>query len=148
MKKTCYMTIVAILLSTGCAFADGNAFTPLNFDDTAYSVPNTNTASNTKTINAVNTPTETNSGIVNSSNVSIGNGTGNVDLQNAIAKVDTALDAIKAEQNICKSKYADVDNQYKFIKNERSNLKKQVRANEKRIKELSKAKTKLSNNVI
>ena len=145
MKKTCYLTFIAILLSSGCAFADGNAFTPLNFDDTAYSVPNTNAANVKQT---GNTGIDNTSNILNSSNMSVTNGTGNLDLQNAITKIDTALEAIKSEQSVCKSKYADVDNQYKFIKNERSNLKKQVKANDRRIKELSKAKEKLGKNVI
>ena len=148
MKKTCCFTIIAILLASGCAFADGNAFTPLNFDDTAYSIPTTNStssgnkpATNTLSIN------DTSKSLTNSSMPAV-NGTGNLDLQNAITKIDTALEAIKSEQNVCNSKYADVDNQYKFIKNERTNLKKQVKANDKRIKELNKAKEKLGKNVI
>ena len=145
IRKTCALAISSMILSCGCAFADGNAFTPLNFDDTAYSVPN----STTKTTNTVNSVQQNNnSGFIDTSAVNTSQATGNADLQTAIAKIDTALDDIRADQNVCKAKYADVDNQYKFIKNERNNLKKQVRANERRIKELSKAKTNLGKNVL
>ncbi len=146
--KTCALAISTMALTCGCAFADGNAFTPLNFDDTAYSVPNSTTTTTTKTTNTVNTVQQSNSGFVDTSAVNTSQATGNADLQTAIAKIDTALDDIRADQNVCKAKYADVDNQYKFIKNERSNLKKQVKANEKRIKELSRAKTNLGKNVL
>ena len=107
------------------------------------------TTTTTKTTNTVNTVQQSNSsGFVDTSAVNASQATGNADLQTAIAKIDTALDDIRADQNVCKAKYADVDNQYKFIKNERSNLKKQVRANEKRIKELTKAKSHLGKNVL
>lgn len=145
MKKILYLSVFAAILSAGCAFADGNAFTPLNFDDTAYSVPNTTNTIKTTSNTANNSAA---SGIVNTSNAISPNVTGNADLQSAIAKIDTALESIKSEQSICKSKFADVDNQYKFIKNERSNLKKQIRANERRINDLSKAKIKLGNNLL
>ena len=126
---------------------DGNAFTPLNFDDTAYSVPNTTKASSTKS--AVSTTSATSGqGYVDTNAAGTQTITGNADLQGAIAKIDTALEDIRADQNVCKAKYADIDNQYKFIKNERSNMKKQVKKNEKRIKELTRAKANLGKNVL
>ena len=133
LKKTCLLTAVGMLMASGCAFADGNAFTPLNFDDTAYSVP---TNSSVKT---------TTSGVADTQNQQA---IGNQDLQSAISKIDTALDDIKNEQNTCKAKYAEIDNQYKFVKNERSNMKKTIRANEKRIRALTRAKTNLGKNVL
>ena len=48
INKTCLLLSAGLVLSIAPAFADGNAFTPLNFDDTAYSVPNTTKASSTK----------------------------------------------------------------------------------------------------
>lgn len=146
LKNTCLLAAMSMLLTTGGAFADGNAFTPLNFDDTAYSVP-TATAAKPKAATTVNT-TKTNSGSVNNNAVQTQNPTGNVDLQTAITKIDTALDDIRNEQNTCKAKYAEIDNQYKFIKNERSNMKKQIRANERRIRALTKAKTNVGKNVL
>lgn len=138
LKNTCFLFTVSMLLTSACAFADGNAFTPLNFDDTAYSVPSSPTVKPTSTYSGT-------SGIVEqSSNVK----TGNVELQSAISKIDTALDNIRNEQNTCKAKYAEIDNQYKYVKDQRRNMKKQVRANEKRIRELNRAKTNLGKNVL
>ena len=82
IRKTCALAISSMILSCGCAFADGNAFTPLNFDDTAYSVPN----STTKTTNTVNSVQQNNnSGFVDTSAVNTSQATGNADLQPAIA---------------------------------------------------------------
>ncbi|MBR1942453.1 hypothetical protein IJ843_01805 [bacterium] len=141
LKNTCILTAASMVLATGCAFADGNAFTPLNFDDTAYSVPTTTTKMNT-----VSAATTNNQGMVDTTVQT--QATGNQDLQTAISKIDTALDDIRNEQNTCKAKYAEIDNQYKFVKNERSNMKKQIRANEKRIRALTKAKTNVGKNVL
>ncbi len=147
INKTCLLLSAGIILSITPAFADGNAFTPLNFDDTAYSVPNTTKANSTKS--AVSTTSATSGqGYVDTSATNVQTITGNADLQGAIAKIDTALEDIRADQNVCKAKYADIDNQYKFIKNERSNMKKQVKKNEKRIKELTRAKANLGKNVL
>lgn len=138
LKNTCFLFTASMLLTSACAFADGNAFTPLNFDDTAYSVPSSPTVKPTSTYSGT-------SGIVEqSSNVK----TGNVELQSAISKIDTALDNIRNEQNTCKAKYAEIDNQYKYVKDQRRNMRKQVRANEKRIRELNRAKTNLGKNVL
>ena len=137
LKNTCLLASLSCILISGAAFADGNAFTPLNFDDTAYSVP---TAS--KPVNTVGTPQG-----VSDTPVSV-QATGNTDLQTAISKIDTALDDIRNEQNSCKAKFAEIDNQYKFVKTERANMKKQIRANEKRIRALTKAKTSVGKNVL
>ena len=139
LKNTCFITVVILIALSGCAFADGNAFTPLNFDDTAYSVPTSNSSK-------VNTNVTKTQGIAETT--SSGQATGNLDLQSAISKIDTALDDIRTEQNTCKAKFAEIDNQYKFVKNERANMKKQIRANEKRIRALTKAKTNVGKNVL
>lgn len=140
LKNKCFLVAASMLLVTGCAYADGNAFTPLNFDDTAYSVPTTSTRTSA-------TNTKANSGIVDA-NAQKPNNIGNAELQTAISKIDTALDDIRNEQNTCKAKFAEIDNQYKFVKNERANMKKQIRANEKRIRALTKAKTNIGKNVL
>lgn len=137
-KNLYIASIVCSVLISGAAFADGSAFTPLNFDDTAYSVPANNTVKTTTTANS-------SQGVVETSSAQA---TGNLDLQGAISKIDKALDDIRNEQNTCKAKYAEIDNQYKFVKNERSNMKKQIRANEKRIRTLTKAKTNIGKNVL
>ena len=141
LKNTCLLAAISMLIATGSAYADGNAFTPLNFDDTAYSVPNNTSARTTA-------KTTSNSAGLVDSNVQTQNTTGNAELQTAISKIDTALDDIRNEQNTCKAKYAEIDNQYKFVKNERANMKKQIRANEKRIRALTKAKDNIGKNVL
>ena len=138
LKNTFVALTSAFMLTTGCAFADGNAFTPLNFDDTSYTVPAT-TTSKASTSSSVQGITES---------TSSSQATGNLDLQSAIAKIDAALDDIRTEQNACKAKFAEIDNQYKFVKNERSNMKKQIRANDKRIKSLNNAKKNVGKSVL
>lgn len=139
IKNTCLLVTVSMLLTSACAFADGNAFTPLNFDDTAYSVPSSP---------ATKTTTSSFSGNQGVVDVNSTVKTGNVELQSAISKIDTALENIRNEQNTCKAKYAEIDNQYRYVKDQRRNMKKQVRANDKRIKELTRAKTNLGKNVL
>jgi len=126
MKKT-ILTLGLICALTGIAYADGNAFTPLNFNDTSYG-------------------TTTSNGPVNT--ISEGEAVGNGNIQNAIQQLDNAQIDIRNELLNVKTKYADVDAQYKLVKTERASLKKQVRAVEKRIKEIDKAKEKIRKNMI
>ena len=127
MKKT-ILTLSIICAFSGLAYADGNAFTPLNFNDTSYGTTKANSAVNT----------------VSSDGEAIGNG----NIQNAIQQLDNAQIDIRNELLNVKTKYADVDAQYKLIKTERASLKKQVKAVEKRIKEIDKAKEKIRKNMI
>ncbi len=131
MKKL-VLTLCAATMLSGLAYADGNAFTPLNFNDTAYGT--TTTVSN-KANSAANTIQETEA-------------TGNGNIQNAIQQLDNAQIDIRNELLNVKTKYADIDAQYKLIKTERSALKKQVRSVEKRIKEIDKAKEKIRKNML
>lgn len=126
MKKI-VLTLSVLFAFTGLAFADGNAFTPLNFNDTSYGT--------TSSSSVVNTIPE-------------GEATGNGNIQNAIQQLDNAQIDIRNELLNTKTKYADVDAQYKLIKTERASLKKQVRAVEKRIKEIDKAKETIRKNMI
>ena len=107
MKKT-ILTLSIICAFSGLAYADGNAFTPLNFNDTSYGTTKANSAVNT----------------VSSDGEAIGNG----NIQNAIQQLDNAQIDIRNELLNVKTKYADVDAQYKLIKTERASLKKQVKA--------------------
>lgn len=125
MKKI-VMALSLSLIISGTAYADGNAFTPLNFNDTNYGNPTVNQA-----VNAVQEE-------------AIGNG----NIQNAISQIENAQIDIRNDLLNCKTKYADVDAQYKLIKAERSALKKQVRAVERRIKDLDKAKEKIRKNML
>ena len=129
MKKMIIALGVTVIMS-GAVLADGNAFTPLNFNDTTYGTTNSGSA-------AVNTAP--------SSDVdAIGNG----NIQNAIQQLDNAQIDIRNDLLNCKTKFADVDAQYKLVKSERSALKKQIRGIEKRIKDIDSAKEKIRKNMI
>ena len=127
MKKLVYVLGLSVILS-GAAYADGNAFTPLNFNDTSYGK-----TTNSYAAQAVSAIAEAEA---------IGNG----NIQNAISQLENAQIDIRNELLNCKTKYADVDAQYKLIKSERAALKKQVRTVENRIKEIDKAKEKIRKN--
>jgi prefoldin subunit 5 len=126
MKKI-VLTLSVIFAFSGLAFADGNAFTPLNFNDTAYG-----TSNNGSTVNVI------------SDTEAVGNG----NIQNAVQQLENAQNDIRNDLLNVKTKYADVDAQYKLVKSERAALKKQIRSVEKRIKEIESAKDKIKKNMI
>lgn len=135
------LTLVALLtVSTSVAMADGNAFTPLNFDDTTVK-PATPVSKTTAPANAVKAP---NSVDVTTGEIPIGND----NIQNAILELDNAQVGIRNDLLEYKAKYADVDAQFKLVKNERSMLAKQVKSIERRIKNIDKAKEKIRKNMI
>ena len=115
---------------SGAALADGNAFTPLNFNDTSYGRPTATSF--------------TNQAVSTAEAEAIGNG----NIQNAIAQLENAQVDIRNDLLNCKTKYADVDAQYKLIKAERAALKKQVKTVEKRIKDIDKAKERIRQNML
>lgn len=129
--KRLVLTFGLLLAFNNASFADGNAFTPLNFNDTAYGKPATSTYS----AQASSAMTE-------------GEAIGNGNIQNAISQLENAQVDIRNDLLNCKTKYADVDAQYKLVKAERAALKKQVKAVEKRIKEIDKAKEKIRKNML
>ena len=126
MKKI-VLTLSVMCAFTGLAFADGNAFTPLNFNDTSYGTTSANSVVNT---------------------ISESEAVGNNNIQNAIQQLDNAQIDIRNDLLNIKTKYADVDAQYKLVKAERAALKKQVRSVEKRIKEIDNAKEKIRKNML
>lgn len=134
MKKI--LLVTSLLLCTGVAFADGNAFTPLNFDQapTVISTPAKQTATQAA-VKSVNVP---------QAEEALGNG----NIQNAILQLDNAQVDIRNDLLNLKTKYADVDAQYKLVKSERSALKKQINAVQKRINAIDKAKEKIRKNMI
>ena len=129
MKKI-IIALGFVLTISSAAYADGNAFTPLNFNDTSYG--NSAKSYSAQAINAI------------AEAEAIGNG----NIQNAIAQLENAQVDIRNELLNCKTKFADVDAQYKLIKSERAALKKQVKSVEKRIKEIDKAKEKIRKNML
>ncbi|MCQ2789431.1 MAG: hypothetical protein MJ229_03525 [bacterium] len=140
MKKI-FGIVAGVAFSLACAntaFADGNAFTPLDFND-SYSAPKAApAAAKDLTSKAV-------------SDISAASGEvpiGNDSIQNAILELDNAQVGIRNDLLNYKAKYADVDAQYKLIKNERAMLAKQVRSIEKRIKNIDKSKEKIRKNML
>ena len=134
MKKV--ILIASMLLCSGVAFADGNAFTPLNFDEApSISSLQTKQAATESAVKATNVP---------QAEEALGNG----NIQNAILQLDNAQVDIRNDLLNLKTKFADVDAQYKLVKNERNALKKQINAVQKRINAIDKAKEKIIKNII
>ena len=130
------------MLSTALpSLADGNAFTPLNFDDTSYSAPSNPTPVSNKAAKSTKVHSETPATTTDSY-------TGNGNIQNAILQLDNAQIDIRNDLLNYKAKYQSVDDQYKLIKNERLMLQKQIKSVEKRIKNIEKAKEKIRKNMI
>lgn len=127
MKKI-IVTLGLALSVVGVAYADGNAFTPLNFNDTSYGT----TSYSSQAASAI------------AEAEAIGNG----NIQNAISQLENAQIDIRNDLLNCKTKFADVDAQYKLIKTERAALKKQIKTIERRIKELDTAKEKIRKNML
>lgn len=127
MKRIVLVSALCLIFSSA-AFADGNAFTPLNFNDTSY--------------------TRGSSAVVPSSEAMSDEATGNGNIQNAISQLESAQMDIRNELMNCRTKYADVDAQYKLIKTERETLKKQLKSIEKRIKAIDSAKERIRKNML
>lgn len=149
------LTLAVFVTVSNLAFADGSAFTPLNFDDAA---PATSVAPKTTPVaakggsnpisNAMSKvmPAKKDAATVDAApgEVPIGND----NIQNAILELDNAQVGIKNDLLTYKAKYADVDAQFKLIKNERNMLYKQVKSIERRIKNIDKAKERIRKNMI
>lgn len=134
MKKTlkhCVFSLAILIACSSAAFADGNAFTPLNFDDTAYGNPAKISSPAPKAVSAAEEIPA-----------------GNTKMQSAIVELDNAQVDVRNELLNYKSKYSDVDAQYTAIKAERKALSKQVRDIEKRIKQIDKAKERIRKNML
>lgn len=128
MKKFILVISCAAAISTA-AYADGSAFTPLNFNDSSYG-----NSAQSAAVPAVSTV----------SDEAIGNG----NIQNAISQLENAQVDIRNDLLNCRTKYADVDAQYKLIKAERDSLKKQIKTIERRIKDIDNAKEKIRKNML
>lgn len=127
--KTAIFSCTVILACSSVALADGNAFTPLTFDDASYGGNMNNV-----------TPAV--------SNVQAQEAIGNDKLQSAILQLDNAQVDVRNELLKYKAQYSDVDNRYQAIKAERKALNKQVRSIEKRIKKIDKQKEAIRKNMI
>ena len=128
--KRIVLAVVCLFAVSTSAFADGSAFTPLNFNDTSY---------NRSTGTAV---------IPNNTTFMSDEAVGNGNIQNAISQLENAQIDIRNELLNCKTKYADVDAQYKLIKAERASLRQQLRDIEKRLNEIDNAKERIRKNML
>lgn len=164
MKKTytkLLLTLAVLSTVSNFAFADGNAFTPLNFDDASYSTPKVPAAAAKTPAPAAATKAPSN-GLSNALSkvmpakkdadaLSTAPGEvpiGNDNIQNAILELDNAQVGIRNDLLNYRAKYADTDAQYKLIKNERNMLYKQVKSIERRIKNIDRAKEKIRRNML
>ena len=101
MTKTSKIFAIATMVIFACstaAFADGNAFTPLNFDNASYK-------SSTAKQQAIQAQAQEISG--------------NNNMQSAIIELDNAQVDVRNDLLNLKAKYSDIDAQYNLIKNER-----------------------------
>lgn len=137
--KNCVLSLSILLACSTAALADGNAFTPLNFDDTAYGTPVKTSATTTTPVAARATQKQA---ITNEEPA------GNTKMQNAIIQLDNAQVDVRNELLNYKTKYSDVDAQYTAIKAERKALSKQIKSIEKRIKKIDKQKENIRKNML
>lgn len=150
--KKLILTLAVFTVVSNIAFADGSAFTPLNFDDTSYTaapktVPTAAKTSSNPISNALSKVMPPKGGeVINAApgEVPIGNS----NIQNAILELDNAQVGIRNDLLNYKAKYADVDAQYRLIRNERSMLHKQVVSIERRIRNIDRAKEKIRRNML
>ena len=153
INKNLTKLVLSIAIATTCssiAFADGNAFTPLNFDDSASSTysepkatPVTPKAQSSSLLSKV-MPAKTPATDAENGEIPIGND----NIQNAILELDNAQVGIRNDLLNYKAKYADVDAQYKLIKNERTMLSRQVKVTERRIRKIDQNKEGLRKNML
>lgn len=129
MKRLILSLGSIFLLSASSAFADGTAFTPLNFNDSSYNKPAASAA----------VPTAS-----TLSDEAVGNG----NIQNAISQLENAQIDIRNDLINLRTKFADVDAQYKLVKAERASVKQQIRSVERRIKDIDKAKERIRKNML
>ncbi len=135
MIKALKNTILATTLILACsstALADGNAFTPLTFDDASYS----NSGKSSIIIPASQGQQQSQEMV------------GNSKMQSAILELDNAQVDVRNELLNYKAKYSDVDAQYQLIKAERKALDKQIKSIEKRIKQIDKSKEVIRKNML
>lgn len=140
MKKTLNTLALSVIVAMACssaAFADGNAFTPLNFDDVSFNSTPVKTA---RTVEPQVTPT--------AKSMPTTDMPGNTKMQSAILELDNAQVDVRNELLNYKTKYSDIDAQYTLIRSERKSLGKQVKTTEKRIKKIESTKEKIRKNML
>lgn len=156
MKNTYKLILTLALFASvsNLAFADGNAFTPLDFND-SYTAPKATPVAAKTAPSASNPISNAMSKVMPAKKPVIGVDAapgeipvGNSNIQSAILELDNAQVGIRNDLLNYKAKYADADAQYKLIKNERSMLHKQVVSIERRIRNIDRAKDRIRKNML
>lgn len=131
---------LSVLMACSCAaFADGNAFTPLNFEDSytnSSAIRTTATSTAAKPANTIKSTSTSEEPV------------GNAKMQNAIIQLDNAQVDVRNELLNYKTKYSDVDAQYTAVKAEKKALSNQVKSLERRIKKIDKQKENIRKNML
>lgn len=134
--KTLALTL-SIFLACSAAYADGNAFTPLNFENDSYQAA---------------APIRTSAASTTAKPVAAGQKSdepaGNLKMQNAIINLDNAQVDVRNDLLNYKAKYSDVDAQYVAVKAERKALKNNIKELERKIKKIDKQKENIRKNMI
>lgn len=132
--KNCLLSLSILLACSCAALADGNAFTPFNFNNNTYTPIRTSAA--TTTVQAVNTVS------------GVDQNTGNMKMQSAITQLENAQVEVRNELLNIKTKYSDIDARYQTLKAERKALDQQIRSLERRINKIDKQKESIRKNMI
>ena len=139
-KITLAMAIIGVF--AGCANAN-NIFTPLNFGDAQYT-----TISSAPKIAADTTSIRSNTQTQATKVDKVIYTAGSKNMQTAISELDNAQVQVRNELLNYKTKYSEVDAKYTAIKTERSNLSRQIRECERKIRRLDNAKEKIRKNMV
>ena len=136
--------IISIMFFAACSnFAFAAEFTPLNFSDATYNSGNsTKIAATTPASNTTKSVTQ------NDVKAVVTDTTGSKNMQSAITELDNAQVEVRNELLDYKTKYSEVDAKYNTIKAERAALNKQVKACEKKIRQLDTPKEKIRKNMV
>lgn len=126
------VSLSVLLACSNIAFADGNAFTPLNFDDT-YTPVKTSAVTTSNTSTQAVRPAEQ---------------IGNKQFQNAITQLESAQVEVRNDLLNIKTKFSDVDAKYQAISTERKALKKEIKSLERKINKIDKQKESIRKNMI
>lgn len=143
MKKllgTAMLLTVSAIIASAPAFADGLVFDPDTYNSTVdvnSAHPYASKPTATRTVNNTAPVTATGNQSVQTQQ--------NNSLQNALFELDSAQVDVRNQLLDAKAKYAEVDNQFKMIKEQRKAQKKVVKDYEKRIKTIESTKEKIRN---
>ncbi len=138
MKNFYAILISLVVVGAWSNIASAVEFTPLNFSDATYTSSTTKIASN---------DTTQNTDVLRDATPITTNSTGSKNMQSAISKLDNAQVEVRNELLNYKTKFSEVDAQYNKVKSERTALSKQIKACEKKISQLDKAKEKIRKNM-